>query len=105
MLFTFTTTVELTKKDQDRFLITCDRTFKEVQIVCTFHIIEENTPGGVYRWHDGYTVLGAVATDGKEIRNVSLATAKELADHFEYDVTEELEWTHEVRHVEGNATS
>lgn len=105
MLFTFTTTVELTKKDQDRFLITCDRTFKEVQIVCTFHIVEEVTPVGVYRWYDTYTVVGAVATDGKEIRNVSLATAKEMADHFEDEVIEELEWTHEVHHVEGNSTS
>jgi hypothetical protein len=105
MLFTFTTTVELTKKDQDRFLITLDREFNEVQIVCTFHIVEENTPAGFYRWYDTYTVVGAVATDGKSIHNVSLATAKEMADAFEYEITEELEWTHEVHHVEGNSTA
>ena len=105
MLFTFTTTVELTKKEHDQFLITLDRSFNQVQIVCTFHIVEETTPVGIYRWYDTYTVVGAVATDGKEIHNVSLATAKEMADNFEYEVIEELEWTHEVHHVEGNSTS
>jgi hypothetical protein len=105
MLFTFTTTVELNKQDQDRFLITLDRSYKQVQIVCTFHIVEEKTPAGVYRWYDDYTVVGAVATDGKSIHNVSLATAKEMADNFEYEITEELEWVHEIKHVEGNSTA
>lgn len=105
MLFTFTTTVELTKKDQDQFLITLDRSFQEVQIACTFHVIEQPSPFGVERFYDTYTVVGAVATDGKSIKNLSLATAKEMADHFEYEVTEELEWTHEIHNVEGNSTA
>jgi hypothetical protein len=105
MLFTFTTTVQLSKKDQDRFLITLDRDFKEVQIVCTFHITEEETPAGVYRWYDTYTVVGAVATDGKDIKTMPWMTAQDLADNFEYEITEELEWVHEIKHVEGNSTA
>tara|TARA_B110000495_G_C22972396_1_gene570828 strand:+ start:1135 stop:1446 length:312 start_codon:yes stop_codon:yes gene_type:complete len=102
MLFTFSTTVELTEQDQDNLIL--PRGLDEATIVCCFHIVEEVTPAGVYRWYDELETVGAVVTDGLTILSLSLHNAEELTIRFQDAIKEELEWTHLVQHVEGNST-
>jgi hypothetical protein len=81
------------------------REFEDATITCCFHVKEEQTPIGLKRYYDDIKVVGAVTTNGDQIKVFSPETAKDLADRYWNDIIDNLELSHYICSIEGNAIS
>ena len=107
-IFTFVTEVKLNSENKTHAgleLGLLPLSVESALVTVCFPIVEQQTPAGIYRWYNDLTLVGAVVTDGMNVRQVSNNLAKKFFDDHIEDINEELEWVHEVKHVESNSTA